>query len=336
MNSETMTVLLENPDAKQALRHDWKETGWQGLTLHTPSAWNLVAFSGEQAKGSLRMDNGETSGTAAGVEIRWQHIKGRITDADIEKRLERYFAGIRRTVKRQRLVVDAKSKKVVDERHPERDLSRTFSWRSDRKAVGRIWHCTECGRLVIAQVVGAQGGLSPAAPDVLRSLQCHPADDNWQTWSLYDLLTQVPAEYALRGKPQLMNIYVQLMFGRGQSADTLSVEQWSVANVQLRGAYLDEWFRQKNAAQEPLLRYEGQEVTVQGHAALLLTGRRRGLTYWASQAGPHLAKLQMPATHFCACLWECPESNKIYLMQSYSRRPQIETLMQAAGRTPCH
>ncbi len=331
-----MSMILEARSAAPALRHDWKETGWQGLTLRTPHAWNLVAFSGERAQGSFRMDNGEMSGTAAGVEVRWSHIKGRITDADIEKRLERYFAGIRRSVKRQKLDVDAKSKTLTDERHPERDLIRTFSWKADRKATGRIWHCTECGRLVIAQVVGAQGGLSPAAPEVLRSLQCHPSDTDWQAWSLYDLSTQVPADYALRGKPQLMNIYVQLMFGRGQSADTLSVEQWGVANVQLRGAYLDEWFRQKNAAHESMLRYTPQEVTVQGHAALLLTGRRGGLGYWASQAGTHLAKMQLPATHFSACLWECPQSNKIYMMQSYSRRPQAEMLLQMAGRTPCH
>ena len=331
-----MNATLETPLTQPALRHDWKETGWHGLSLHTPHAWNLVAFSGERAQGSLRMDNGETTGTATGVEIRWSHIKGRITDADMEKRLERYFAGIRRSVKRQKLDVDAKTKTLTDERHLERDLSRTFSWKADRRAVGRIWHCTECGRLVIAQVVGAQGGLSAIAPDVLRSIQCHPSDADWQTWSLYDLLTQVPADYALRGKPQLMNIYVQLMFGRGQSADTLSVEQWGVANVQLRGAYLDEWFRQKNAAHESALRYAAQEVTVQGHAALLLSGWRGGLGYWMTQAGPHLAKLQIPATHFSACLWECPHSNKIFLMQSYSRRPQPDLLLQIAGRTPCH
>ena len=331
-----MNATLENSLPKLGRRPDWKETGWQGLTLQTPHAWNLVAFSGERAQGSLRLDNGEIAGTAAGVEIRWSHIKGRITNADLEKRLERYFAGIRRTVKRQKLDVDAKSKAMGDERFPERDMTRTFSWKADRRAQGRIWHCTECGRLVIAQVVGAQGVLSPVASEVLRSVQCHAADADWETWSLYDLLTQVPADYSLRGKPQLMNIYVQLMYGRGQSADTLSVEQWGVANVQLRGAYLDEWFRQKNAAHESALRYAAQEVNVQGHAALLLTGRRRGLGYWMAQAPQHLAKLQMPATHFSACLWECAESNKIFLMQSYSRRPQTEMLMQIAQRTPCH
>ena len=43
-----------------------------------------------------------------------------------------------------------------------------------------------------------------------------------------------------------MNIYVQLPFVRGNSQDTISVEQWGVANVQLRNAYLDQWFQDKN------------------------------------------------------------------------------------------
>ncbi len=330
-----MSVVIEH-GARRAVRPDWKTTGWQGLTLQTPSAWNLVAFSGERATGSLRMDNGELHGQAVGVEVRWSQIKGRITDKDLEKRLERYFAGVRKSLRRQKVEVDAKSRAVTDERHPERDLSRTFSWRADRRATGRVWHCTECGRLVIAQVIGAGGVITPAAPDVLRSLECHPAAPNWQTWSLYDLLTEVPTDYALRGKPQLLNIYVQLLFGRGQSTDTLAVEQWGVANVQLRGAYLDEWFRQKNAAQEPVLRYQSEETDAHGHAALRLTGRRQGLSYWLRDALPQCLRLQKPATHYAACLWECPDSNKIYLVQCFSRRPMTETVRQIVERTPCH
>ena len=327
---EQNTVLTDSP------RRDWKPTGWQGLSLQTPDAWNLVAFSGDRAQGSLRMDNGEMHGAAAGIEIRWSQIKGRVADSDLEKRLERYFGGIRKSLKRTVADVDAKSKAYTDARHPERTVSRTFTWRADRRASGRIWHCGECGRLVISQVTGAQGRVSSVASDVLRSLECHSREPGWQSWSLYDLATQLPTDYLLKGKPQLLNIYVQLPFTLGQSTESVTVEQWGVANVQLRGAYLNEWFRDKNSSQEPMLRYASKELTVQGHPALLLTGRRTGLYYWASQALPQLAKLQMPATHYAACLWECPETNKIHLVQSYSRRPMLDTVMQIVERTPCH
>jgi hypothetical protein len=191
--------------------------------------------------------------------------------------------------------------------------------------------------LVIAQVIGGTGGEGAGiAADVLRSLECHSPEPGWQTWSLYDLLTQIPADYALSGKPQLMNIYVQLLFARGQSQDRVSVEQWGVANVQLRGAYLDEWFRDKNRALEAGLSYEPTEAEVHGHAALILTGRRLGAGFLLGQAVPQVAKLQMPATHFAACIWECPESNKIHLVQSYSRRSQPDLVAQIVERTPCH
>lgn len=332
------TIIAPAPLGRVAARTNWKTTGWQGVTFQAPPEWNLVAYSGDMKNGSLRLDNGEPpSRSALGMELRWSSPKGRISDADLEKRLDQYFAGIIKGARRQKVATDTKSKVVFVERHPDRDAMRSFSWRADRRAMGRIWHCKECGRLVIAQVVGGLAGdWSGVATDVLRSLECHSPEPSWRTWSLYDLLTQAPADFALTGKPQLMNIYVQLLLARGQSLDTVSVEQWGVANVQLKGAYLDEWFRSKNAAMEPSLRYERAETEARGHLALLLTGRRVGLSYWAGQAVPQIARLQKPATHFAACIWECPESNKVHLVQTFGRRAEPDLVMQIVERTQCH
>jgi len=332
------TIIAPAPLGRVATRTNWKTTGWQGVTFQAPPEWNLVAYSGDMKNGSLRLDNGEPpSRSALGMELRWSSPKGRISDADLEKRLDQYFAGIIKGARRQKVATDTKSKVVFVERHPDRDAMRSFSWRADRRAMGRIWHCKECGRLVIAQVVGGLAGdWSGVATDVLRSLECHSPEPSWRTWSLYDLLTQAPADFALYGKPQLMNIYVQLLLARGQSMDTVSVEQWGVANVQLKGAYLDEWFRSKNAAMEPSLRYERAETEARGHPALLLTGRRVGLSYWAGQAVPQIARLQKPATHFAACIWECPESNKVHLVQTFGRRAEPDLVTQIVERTQCH
>ena len=319
-------------------RKGWKTTGWQGITMQTPPEWNLVGYGGDARSGNMRLDNADLHGHGAlGLEVRWSPIKGKSSQDDLEKRLSSFFAGIAKSAKKQKTVAESKSKPVEDPRRPERDASRSFSWRSDRRAVGRIWHCTECGRLVVAQVLGTpRDEFAGTAQDVLQSMECHPSEVGWQTWSLYDLLTQLPADYSLLGQPQLMNIYVQLQFGLGQSLDTINVEQWGVANVQLRGAYLDEWFQKKNASQDSSVSYEGREATVQGHPALALTGRRGGLHYWSSKAVPQLFRLQKPATYFEARLWECPESNKIHLVQRFSRRPDADLVEEIAGRTQCH
>ncbi len=191
--------------------------------------------------------------------------------------------------------------------------------------------------MCIGQVVGQPGrDLTATANDVLASLRCHPAETGWRTWALYDLATQLPADYALKGQPQLMNVYLQLVFQNGQSLDTLTVEQWSMAGTQIKGAYLNEWYRGKNAALEPTLRYEPAEAEAHGHPALELIGRRGGVHYWVGQAPAQLLRLQRPALHFAALLWECPESNKITLVQSLSRRPQPDLVREIVGRTPCH
>ena len=153
---------------------------------------------------------------------------------------------------------------------------------------------------------------------------------------MYDLHTEVPSDYTLSGKLQLMNIYVQLPFSRANTLDTITVEQWGVANVQLRNAYLDQWFRDKNRAQEGMLRYTGREAEALGHPALALTGRKTGLSYWTAQAIPQITRLQKPATYFEARVWECPETNKIFLVQSVSRRPQPEIVDAIVERTQCH
>lgn len=312
--------------------------GWQGVTMQVPPAWNLVAYGGDAKAGSLRLDNGEfvTHGVL-GVDIRWFPVKGKVTDAEIEKRLDQYLASIEKSARRQKMPATTQVKTIEDLRHPERAGLRSFSWKADRKAVGRIWYCEECGRVVIAQIVaGPRDDFNSLAADALHTLECHPADSEWRLWSLYDLLTQVPSDYTLTGKPQLMNIYVQLPFTRGTSLDTITVEQWGVANVQLREAYLDQWFREKNRAQEGTLRYEASETEIHGHPALALSGRRTGLSYWSGQALPQLVRLQMPATHFAARIWECPETNKIHLVQSFTRKPQTGVVDEIVERTLCH
>ena len=312
--------------------------GWQGLSMMVPPAWNLVAYGGDTKAGSLRLDNGEFQAHGVlGVDIRWIPIKGKLTDADIEKRLTQYLDSIIKSAKRQKIVAVTQVKEVQDSKHPERQGLRSFTWKADRKAVGRIWHCEECGRVIIAQVLGGpRDDFNSLAADVLQTLDCHPVDSEWRLWSLYDLQTELPADYALTGKPQLMNIYVQLPFMRGTSMDSVMVEQWGVANVQLRGAYLDQWFREKNKAAEGILRYTATEGETHGHPVLALSGRRWGMSYWMSSALQQIGRLQKPATYFEARIWECPDSNKIFLVQSFSRRPQPELVDEIVERTLCH
>ncbi len=332
------TLVRQEINNGAAARKGWKIVGWQGLTVSAPPTWNLVGYGGDAKAGNLRLDNGELQAQGVlGMDLRWIPVKGRVTDADLEKRLRQYLDSIEKSARRQKISAVVQVKEISDARHPERLGLRGFTWKADKRAVGRIWHCADCGRVVIAQVLGGtRGDFAATAADVLQTLECHAEDAGWRTWSLYDLHTEVPSDYILSGKPQLMNIYVQLPFSRANTLDTITVEQWGVANVQLRNAYLDQWFREKNRAQEGMLSYASRESEASGHPALALTGMKTGLAYWTSQGLPQITRLQKPATYFEARVWECPETNKIFLVQSVSRRPQPEVVDAIVARTRCH
>jgi len=144
----------------------------------------------------------------------------------------------------------------------------------------------------------------------------------------------VPSDYDLVGQ-KLMNIYIQLQFKRAQSNDLLTVEQWSLANVQLKGAYLDEWFERKRDATVRGIELDESEAEVNGHPALRLEGRKAGLLALSDglKAGVRFKKA---ATEFSGTLWECPASNKAYLIQSLSRRPQQELVETMTQSLRCH
>jgi len=314
----------------------------------------MAAYGGDTRSGNVRWDNSDSNrDNIIGLEVRWNQTSKPLTDADLEKRIDQYFQGITKDAQKQKISVETKSTAVEDAEHPER-LSRSFVFRTDRKGIGRIWYCGKCKRTVIAQVITGVKTDVAIPRQVLDSMRCHSeAEDRgsltagghlasglipevWTLWSLYDLRTRVPSTYSLLRKPQLMNIYVQLSFQWGRSTDEIVVEQWGVANVQLRGAYLDDWFKQKSGDLVSMLKYETTESTAHGHTALRISGKRTGLRYWLFDAWPQIQRLRRPSPYFEACLWECPETNKVHMIQTFTRRRQPELVDQIVERTICH
>lgn len=323
--------------AKRQSETVWATTGWQGVTADIPDSWNMAAYGGEARSGNVRWDNSDASrDSIVGLEVRWNQTSKPLTEADLEKRIDQYFEGVIKDAKKRKITTETKSTPIEDADHPERTSSRSFVFRTDRKGVGRIWYCSKCKRTVIAQVITGVKTDIAIPRQVIDSMRCHPVEDDWNLWSLYDLRTQAPATYSLLRKPQLMNIYVQLTFQWGRSTDEITVEQWGVANVQLRGAYLDDWFKQKSANLVPMLKYETSETTAHGHTALRITGKRTGLRYWLFEAWPQIQKLRRPSPYFEACLWECPETNKVHMIQTFTRRRRPELVDQIVERTVCH
>jgi hypothetical protein len=314
---------------------------WQRIVLNAPASWSLVAASGDERAGSIRVEQtGPDEGAViVGIELRWSRIKQAQTADMLDKRIKPLLDAAEKTAKRIGADAGAAVAPYEDSRRLERDCVREFSWRADSAAIGRIWRCSECGRLVIAQVHGRPGTrFRDRARAILGGIECHNIEVGWTRWALYGLDVSVPADFTLTAQ-QLMNIYIELRFTRGKGGkigETLTVEQWSAANVQLKGAYLDEWFETKGQAVHQSLTLDKVESEIHGHPALDMTGRRTGLMYWMGDASKSLAAMQLPASHYSAIGWECAASNKVYLVQTLTVRKDEDTAREVAERIRCH
>ena len=311
-----------------------KTIGWQGFTLDVPDAWDLTGFSGDETDGYLRIDDSEEQG----VEVKWgtESAKAK-SEPDPSARLESFFGTLEKTAKKRKLPLTTKetdAPKTV--RQPERN-AQGFQWVGDRKAVGAIWYCRTCRRVVIAQVLGNTSGhgLTGRAETILGTLQCHSADPEWRTWALYDLHTEVPSSYRLESQ-QLMNVYLRLTFAhRDSRAARLSVEQWSVANVARKDEYLDTWLSLNTKAEMAHAQYAADEDTINGHPALALTGSPKFGTPWVEVVKQAL-RFERPATKFSAIAWECEPSNKVYLVEAMRPGRVPDPVSEMARRTRCH
>jgi len=319
------TPLKEKTRARKLL-------GWQGFETRVPDDWDLTGFSGTDDAGYFRADDSEEHG----LEVKWATEPKKAKRApDVEVKRESYFRGLRQTAKKKRLTVETKALDAPRGVLRSDRIVTGFTWSSDRKAIGAVWHCQTCRRTVIVQVLGprsGKGGLSTVAHEVLGSFTCHGEDPSWRTWALYDLFTQVPADYKLVGQ-QLMNVYLRLQFVHKTAR--LSIEQWSLATMARRDAYLDVWLANNSRGQITKARYTTDEGGVHGHATLDLTGGPAfGLPML--EAVREVTRLHHPATRFSGRAWECETGNKIYAIQTLRPRRMPDVVHQIAALTRCH
>lgn len=306
--------------------------GWQGFTVDVPSSWDLTGFSGSEESGYLRIDDSAEQG----LEIKWGTESKKAKSApDVTVRRESYFRALRQTAKKKKLNLETRD---VDVPRPVLRSERTaagFTWVGDRKAIGAVWHCAQCRRTVIAQVLGdrsGRGGLSGVAADVLGTLRCHGDDPDWRTWALYDLATQTPSTFKLVGQ-ELMNVYLRLQFAHKTAR--LTVEQWSLANVARRDAFLDVWVARNSKGELRQARYTADEGEAHGHATLILSG---GLAWGLPMMGAcrEVLRFQRPATRFSSAAWECEPSNKIFAVSALQPGATADIVPAVVERTRCH
>ena len=325
--------------------------GWQGLSLTLPANWNLVSFGGDATAGHARVDDED----GPRLELRWERPKGAI---DVARSIEQFLARLEREAKKkQRDFEAADHPHIVSKSRKRKAQLVNYGWSGDAEdsingqGWGVAWHCGDCGRVVVAHVIGR--GHEPAdkvqrlASEVLSSMECH-GHGGWQTWSLFDLQLEVPEEFAL-GAAKLMTGRIEiewqrtlkpnfpLNLGAGlQRLERISLRRLAAANVLLESESLEQWSTRvvgrgnKHYALGP-----AEAIVIHGHEGFVLRGTPRDLRRRiVSRAGDIVRRRRTPLVE--ARIWHCTESNKIFVLENDLTLTNAHVTEDVLDSLKCH
>ena len=302
-----------------------------GVSLATPEDWSPVSVSGPGERGYLKI----VSPDSRALEVRWERPKGAVS---IPTALERYLSELERAARKSGQEFRSRPRpKGLSHVRPREQAPLTYAWEADRKALGCLWHCGECGRLVMAELSGAPDAELSLAGELLRGIRDHgePDPDRPGTrrnrWSLYGLTLAAPEAYRME-RHTLRTGHQR--FELRERGSTLVAERWGLARIALRGTELRSWYEGQAAPFLQRYVYEVEETELHGHAALRFTGRDR-VPYAAAKLGRAPGVWTWPRFHMQGYVWECPENNQI--LSVFGEQPRGSTLVEATAHDMyCH
>ncbi|HGJ65472.1 TPA: hypothetical protein ENS27_08805 [bacterium] len=313
---------------------DFVKFGWQGITMEIPSNWELSALSGDYDNGYIRMDDENSSR----MELKWSKTKEK--KPDLQKILDEYFKGMRK-----RLGASADGLKIkrdvdlikTEDFFKNRDVI-FYNWKTDVRANGAIWYCKECKRVVVIQLMGyLKENILSDTIRILESVHDHPEGQN-NLWSAYNFSVEVPRRYQM-DKRKLMSGYISFSFIDGSR--TLNVERYGLADVILKNADLESWFRSYYSKE---LRKYGfsineisqQEPDLKRDYRLKMTGQAKRfidkIPFSPLFAIDKLLRRKQIASYF----WHCEESNRVFIVTAMSKKGADELVTQVASSINCH
>ena len=311
---------------------DFVKFGWQGITMEIPSTWELSALSGDYDNGYIRMDDE----SVPRMELKWS--KSREKKLDLQKILDEYFKGMRK-----RLGTSADGLKIKrnieliknEDFFKDRDVV-FYNWKTDVRANGAIWYCKECKRIVVIQIMGfLKETILNDTIRIIESVHDHP-DGQVNLWSAYQLSVEVPRRYQLE-KKKLMSGY--LMFSFIDGSRILSVERFGLADVILRDADLQSWFRSyyaKNLRGYGFSFEEDQLLNNEYDQKLKLSGQERRFIDKIPFSPLFVIDKVMRRKQVVAQFWQCKESNRIFVVMAMSKKGADELVSQVASSIRCH
>ncbi len=306
------------------MRKHW--IGWQGFTFTLPSDWNLASFGGEALKGNLRVDDGD----GPRIELRWETPNNTV---DLEKSIADLVNRLAREAKKKKRAFNPASHPAIVNKHqkPKAQLV-NFGWASDDSEPlaahgwGTAWHCSHCGRVAVAHLLGRANEkprtAQQLASDIFTSMECH-GQGGWQAWSVFGLSGEIPLDFTLaRAKLQTGRLEIEwerpIPIGpRGwwARAERIILRRSSAANLLLENETLEDWTRRtmlwldKKSYWEPSL-----EWAFQGNEGLSIPGSPKPFKQRIAHAVRQKLRANVPQLNLH--VWHDEETNKILSLET--------------------
>lgn len=303
---------------------NWIRVGWQGLALTLPDDWNIGAIGGAKTDGYLRFDDPDMPR----LEIKWADAGN--TFVDLNKVVDKYLREMSKGKGKAQVSRDVKlaSKRKLRGKKG----AQFFSWKGDTQGFGAAWFCPDCHRTVILQVMGQLNEpVQDLAEQILLEIEDHPKDE-WILWSAYGFDFYSPKDFTLAGQ-KLMAGLIEISLAH--DTELLSGTRWGMANVILRRRSLEDWGKGELAKR--LKKFDAQYTPTKfrGHEAIQIEGRTVLPQEKVKSFIDHVRGKGFP-DRVKALLWHCPESNKLFYVESIVDREHLQLVEDAAERIVCH
>jgi hypothetical protein len=284
-----------------------KQFGWRGISLNIPPQWELLKLGGNDNNGFVSLgDNLKIN-----LELKWKYSRFNLS---ISKILDKFLYSIEKKAKQKK--ENYKFNKDIDLSDKSKSLS--YEWKTDSvSAVGVIWHCDQCKRVVLVQLLNQNLDLTKK---ILEDLKCHE-DGEERLWSVYNLSFILPNVWKLRNYI-FKSGYLKFLFVKHN--EELSIERWGFARSLMSNTSLENWFKcfyKERFKENSLI----NNINLNGHNGLnaIFTPRKKGFF-----------SLKTIVSSFY--IWYCEDSNRIFVIGESSTKPNEILLNNLIKSIKCH
>ncbi len=288
--------------------------GWQGVGVYVPDDWSFSGFQGNRKEGLLRIDSAGNIIT----EIRWMPSKKK---DNLHRRVDAYLNDVERLAKKKKAKFTARLEPI------DKDGVLAYRYIADRTVYGFGKICTDCGRVLIGQVVGRhQDPVQSVYKDIVECVSDHNTD-GWDRWGLMGVRFSIPQGLKL-DKPKMMSGYLKMPFGK--LGKEIIVEKWGLADVSLKRWSLRDWVNQF-ADWKGYKQLSTDDRLINGHMAQV--GIFKSKLGTSMMRDISLRVLGHKMQHQFAA-WHCEESNSIISVRGFRLDNEMfETLI---SKVECH